>query len=37
MRTVRLAIIAFLLGFLLFAGVLSQVRFLWNAYSHAGF
>lgn len=37
MRTVRLSIAAFLLGFLFFAGVLSQVRFLWDAYSHAGF
>lgn len=37
MRTLRLAILAFLLGFALFAGVFPQVRFLWDAYSHAGF
>ena len=36
MRTVRLSIIAFVLGFLLFAVGLSQLRFLWNAYLHAG-
>ena len=37
MRTVRLSLVAFLLGFLLFAGGFSQLRFLWNAYLHAGF
>lgn len=37
MRTVRLAILAFLLGFGLVAGGWSQSRFLFNAWSHAGF
>ena len=36
MRTVRLSLVAFLLGFLLFAGGFSQLRFLWNAYLPAG-
>lgn len=36
MRTLKLSVIAFLLGFALIAGGLSQLRFLWDAYSHAG-
>ena len=36
MRTVRLAIIAFLIGFAAVAGGVSQVHFLWSAYHHGG-
>lgn len=36
MRTFRLALLAFVVGFLLIAVGASQLRFLWNAYQHAG-
>ncbi|MES2639465.1 MAG: hypothetical protein V4850_08265 [Myxococcota bacterium] len=35
-RTVKLAIAAFLLGFLLFGPGLGQARFLLDAYHHGG-
>ena len=35
-RTIRLALLAFVLGFLLFGPGLGQVRFLLSAYHHGG-
>ncbi len=37
MKTLRIALIAFVLGFLLTAIGLSQTMFLWNAFHHGGF
>lgn len=36
-RTFALALVAFILGFLLTGPGIGQVRFLWLAYHHAGF
>jgi len=37
MKTFRIALLAFLVGFLTVAVGVSQMVFLWNAYHHGGF
>lgn len=37
MKTFRIALLAFIMGFVLVAIGLSQTMFLWNAYHHGGF
>lgn len=36
MKTALISIAAFVVGFLVVAGAVSQVQFLWQAYHHGG-
>lgn len=36
LRTLKLSLLAFLLGFIAVGGVAMNMRFLWNAYLHGG-